>query len=293
MNKVKKVIRELRKMCTTIHPDLANRIMYFALMRKKLNIKNPKTFNEKINYLKMNVFPKDPRVAMCADKVAVVDYVRQKVGEEVLVERYNVWDSPEDIDWEKLPDSFAIKCNHGCGYNMICTDKGKLDIDESMKKLRSWIKEDFWKVSCEPHYKQITPKILCERYLGSEICDYKFYCFDGEPLYFYISQTKEGDFHSGKFAMFEKDGTFAKFQRADHTFFKLTPPAPDKLAEMLRISRKLSEDFPFVRVDLFMIDGQILFSELTFTPCSGMMPLKPVEADEWLGKLIDVNKWKV
>lgn len=288
---MKKLLRELRKICTAINPKLSNHIMYFALMKKRLNLRNPKTFNEKINYLKFNVFPKDPRVVMCSDKVAVAGYVREKIGENVLVERYGEWKHPEEIAWERLPNSFVLKCNHGCGYNIICADKSKLDKDQIIRKLNSWLNEDFWKVTCEPHYKHIPKKILCERYLGEELCDYKFFCFNGEPLYFYISKTKAGDFHQGEFAIFEKDGTYASFQRSDHKLFKEIPPKPDKLTEMIEIARKLSKDFPFVRVDLFMIEGRILFSELTFTPCSGMMPLEPKEADEWLGELIDLNKW--
>lgn len=288
---IKKALRAARKTCTAVSPRLANRLMYFALMKKRLNLKDPRTFSEKINYLKLNVFPKDPLVIQCADKVAVADYVRSKVGDHILVERYGTWERPEDIDWEKLPNSFALKCNHGCGYNIICPDKGELDEKKAAGQLRAWLREDFWKVTCEPHYRHIPKRILCEKYLGEEMCDYKFFCFDGKPLYFYVSRTKRGDFHDGEFAMFDANGDYAPFQRSDHKMFAVKPEIPEQLPEMMDIARKLSEDFPFVRVDLFVVEGKVLFSELTFTPCSGMMPLSPEEADLRLGELLDLNKY--
>lgn len=288
---ITKAIRAVRKACTAISPRLANRVMYFALMKKRLNLKDPQTFSEKINYLKLKVFPNDLLVIRCTDKVTVADYVRSKVGEHILVERYGTWEHPEDIQWEKLPNSFVLKCNHGCGYNIICPDKRDLDQDKAVKQLREWLREDFWKVTCEPHYRHIPKKILCEKFLGEEMCDYKFFCFDGEPLFFYVSRTTRGDFHDGEFAMFDCNGEYAPFQRTDHKLFEVKPEPPEQLPEMLEIARKLSEDFPFVRVDLFEVEGKILFSELTFTPCSGMMPLSPEDADMELGKMLDLNKY--
>ena len=287
----KRLLREIRKLCTTINPGIANRIMYFALMKKRLILTPPRTFSEKINYLKLHVFQKDPLVIRCTDKVAVADYVREKTGESVLVERYGVWEHPEEIPWGSLPQQFVLTCNHGCGYNIICADKSKLDKEETIRQLKRWLKEDFWKTTCEPHYRHIPPRILCERYLGEELCDYKFFCFHGEPLYFYISKTKKGDFHSGEFAMFQPNGDYAPFQRSDHRMFREKPPMPEQLDQMLEIARQLAADFPFVRVDLFFVDGKIFFSELTFTPCSGMMPLTPQEADAWLGDLLDLNSY--
>lgn len=290
--KVKRLIRRIRKISTTISPRLSNRLMYLVLMKKHLRLKDPKSFSDKINYLKLNVFPKDPLVIQCTDKVSVADYVKEKVGEHILVDRYGVWENPEDIEWEKLPESFVLKCNHGCGYNIICSDKTSIDKNKAIKQLKEWLKEDFWKTTCEPHYKHIPKKILCERYLGDEICDYKFFCFDGKPEFFYVSKTLKGDFHTGEFAMFNCDGSFAPFQRSDHKLFEKKPDLPSQLQEMFIIARKLSADFPFVRVDLFVVNDRVLFSELTFTPCAGMMPLSPVEADLWLGKLIDLEKYR-
>lgn len=289
----KKFLREIRKLCTTLHPVAANSIMYFALMKKRLNLKNPGTFNEKINWLKFNVFPKDPLVIRCSDKIAVREYIAEKNCGNLLNDLYGTWNAAENIDWEVLPDQFVLKCNHGCGYNILCTDKSKLDKKETIKQLNSWLKEPFWKVSCEPHYKQIVPQILCEKYLGRNIIDYKFFCFDGEPLFFYISQNNDGDFHDGRFAMFDTEGNYAPFQRADHKQFEEKPEIPVQLKEMLEICRCLSEDFPFVRVDLFVIDGRIYFSELTFTPCSGMMPLSPETADAELGQKLMIERYCV
>lgn len=288
----KRLLRELRKLCVTISPKWANRIMYRALMKKPLNLKQPTTFNEKINWLKLNVFPNDPLVIQCSDKVAVRDYLKSKGYSVLLNECYGVWDSTEEIDWDDLPNQLVLKCNHGCGYNIISSDKALLNKEDVFRQLNKWQKEDFWKTTCEPHYKSIPPQILCERFLGDCITDYKFFCFSGEPLYFYISKTPYGNFHAGKFAMFEADGSYAPFQRVDHKTFSKKPEISHRLPEMLKICRDLAKDFSFVRVDLFLVDEEIYFSELTFTPCAGMMPLSPESADEQLGNLLDIERYK-
>lgn len=286
-----RLLREMRKLCTALNPVAANHIMYFALMKKRLNLKKPSTFNEKINWLKFNVFPKDPVVVRCSDKIAVREYLREKNSSDLLNELYGTWNTAEEIDWDSLPNQFVLKCNHGCGYNIICADKSKFNKDKAMEQLNSWLKEDFWKVSCEPHYKQIPHQILCERYLGKNIVDYKFFCFDGKPLFFYVSQNNDGDFHDGRFAMFDLDGNYTSFQRADHKQFEEKPVLPVQLQEMIEVCGRLSADFPFVRVDLFVIEGKIYFSELTFTPCSGMMPLTPESADAELGKKLNLERY--
>ena len=283
---MKKIIRFFRKICTTISPVLSNKIMYRVRMKKKLNLKNPKTFNEKINWLKIYDYPNNELVIRCADKYLVREYLKEKKLSKYLVKLIGDWDSPDDIDFEKLPNRFVLKCNHGCGYNVICSDKSKLNLDVTRQKLLKWMKEDFGVVSSEPHYSKVKKKIICEEFLEDEILDYKFFCFKGEPKFFYIAQNIEGDFHNMQADFFYPDGNLADFSRTDHKHFEKLPVIPDNLDEMLDISRKLSRDFDFVRVDLFNVGGKIYFSELTFTPCAGFMPLSPKEKDyefgEWM-----------
>lgn len=288
----KKLIRLMRKIVSTVNVELSVKIMYRYLMKKKLNLADPKTFNEKINWLKLKVFPKDQLVIKCADKFAVRSYVEEKGCGEYLNDLIGAWDKVDDIKWEELPEKFVLKCNHGCAYNILCKDKNHFDIENAKSLLRRWMKEDFAKVSGEPHYSKIPRKIICEKFLEDEILDYKFFCFEGEPEFFYISQASEGRFDQLKADFFYINGELAEFIRTDHDHFQEKPTMPKELDKMLDVARKLSKDFVFVRVDLFNVGGKIYFSELTFTPSSGMMPLCPETADYRIGQMLDISKYK-
>ena len=289
---IKKILKIARKTIVRINPVLGCKIMYFKQMKKRLNLKNPTTFNEKINYLKLYVFPKDKKVIKCADKYKVREYLEKRGLSKNLCKLYFAWDSADEIEWKKLPKQFVLKCNHGCGYNIICKDKNKLDVEHTKNKLNKWMKEDFGKVSGEPHYNSIPKKIICEEYLGKDIMDYKFFCFNGKSEFFYISQSIDGQLNTMRANFFNLDGTKADFSRTDHLELESEPILPDNLNEMIKLAEQLSKEFPFVRVDLFNVKGKIYFSELTFTPCAGFMPFSPAEADEQIGKLIDLNKYK-
>lgn len=287
-----KLLRQMRKIVTTISPDLSNRIMYLALVKKPLRLKDPQTFNEKLNYLKLKVFPQDPLVIRCADKVAVRDYLAEKGLERYLPRSYGVWQRAEDIDWDALPEQFVLKCSHGCGYNIICRDKAKLDKAQTIKKLNGWLREDFWKVTCEPHYRTIPHRILCEEYLGDDPLDYKFFCFGGQPEVFYISQKEGGDFHSARLLLMDMEGRPTEYQRVDYARIEKTPALPQGFGEMKELAAKLAQDFPFVRVDLYNIDGRIWFSELTFTPSAGMIRLAPESGNRLLGSKLDLSQYR-
>ncbi len=285
-------LRKMRKIFTSICPKTANQIMYYVVMKKPLNLKSPHTFNEKINWLKLNAYPNDDLVVRCSDKVAVREYIKNKNYDHLLTKLYGTWDKAEDINWDELPDKFVLKCNHGSGYNILCTNKSKFDIQAATKKLNTWLKEDFWRVSCEPHYKRISKKILCEEFLENDIIDYKFFCFNGSPEFFYVSRGVAGSFRNACVVFMKPNGEYTDFQRTDHKQFDEKPQIPEQIGEMLDIAANLSEDFPFVRVDLFNVEGKIYFSELTFTPCAGMMPLTPSEADEEIGRLVDLSRYQ-
>lgn len=286
-----KILRELRKLATTVSPRLANGIMYYAMTKKKLNLKAPQTFNEKLSWLKLKVFPHDPDVVRCADKVAVREYVQSMGHGEILNTLYGTWDTAEEINWAVLPEQFVLKCNHGCGYNIVCTDKSALDQQWASAQLRKWLAEDFWKVACEPHYQAIPRKILCERYLGADLLNYKFFCFQGKAEFFYISQNVDGDFRKALLTCYTMDGQVADFWLANHQRFPVPPELPPELPRMVKLAQELAGRFPFVRVDLFVVEGKIYLSELTFTPLSGMIPFTPKETDEKLGRYIDLCRF--
>ena len=277
-----KSFREIRKLVSRLSPKLSSKIMYRVIMKKGCNLNNPQTFNEKIQWMKLNYWPNNELAIQCSDKYRVREFVKANGCGQYLNELYFSWNRAEEINWGKLPKKFVIKCNHGCAYNIICNDKSSLSEEETKKKLDKWMKEDFALVSAEPHYSKIPRKIICERHLGNDIKDYKFFCFNGEPKFFYISQ---GDLHNMKANFFYIDGRKADFKRTDHETFDKEPEMPVNLEKMLEESRKLSKQFPFVRVDWFEVDGKMYFSELTFSPCTGMMPLYPKDADYKLGQL--------
>lgn len=287
-----KLIRMVRKGFSSVDMELSSKIMYRFFVHKKLNLNPPLTFNEKICWLKLKKFPEDRMVVRCADKYEVHDYIRQKGYGNLLVNILGVWDSANDIDWDMLPNRFVLKCTHGCAYNIICTDKNLFNKKRAVKQLNHWLKEDFGLVSGEPHYSKIKRRIICEEFLEGELIDYKFYCFNGEPRFYYAAITPNGDFHNNMICdFFKPNGELADFYRLDHNRFDICPEVPDSLSQMLEIARRLSEDFVFVRVDLMNVRDNLYFSELTFTPSAGMMPLAPDDADEMIGKWLDLSEY--
>lgn len=289
---MEKLIRFTRKVVCSISPVLANKIMYMVLMNRNMNLKKPQTFNEKINWLKLYNYPENQLVIKCTDKYAVREYVESKGLSSILNDLYGVYENVSEINWDKLPNEFVLKCNHGCGYNIICDDKNKLNINKSNKNLKKWMNENFALVSCEPHYSKIDRKIICERYLGKDILDYKFFCFKGKPEFLYISRACNGSHHGLKVDFFSMEGNKMPFKRSDHDSFDTLPNMISNLEYAKKICRILSQDFEFVRVDLFEVEGKIYFSELTFSPSSGMMPIEPIEYDKKLGEMIDLNDCK-
>lgn len=270
-------------------PDEFMSKLYFKIvLGKKLNLEDPKTFNEKIQWCKLNFFPKNKTVIQCADKYAVRDYIRAKGYENTLTPLLGVWDKAEDIDWNSLPNKFVLKCNHGCAYNIICEDKDSFDKKTAIKQLNEWLDEDFGAFNIELHYSKIKHhRIIAEEFLGSCITDYKFFCFNGEPKFIYVSNDLIHD-RQAQIGFFYLDGSKMPLTRDDYTDIA-SVDLPRFFDEMLDMAKKLSEDFPFVRVDFFLANERYYFAELTFTPGAGMMPFNPEKFDlEW-GRMLDIS----
>lgn len=269
------------------------KIYYFIRFRRKLNLNKPSYFNEKLQWLKLNYYPYDENVVVGADKYKVREYVEKKGLGATLNDLIGVWNEWEELDWDSLPNQFALKGNHGQGYNIICEDKTKISEHLVKEKFSKWLSEDFSLFSGEKHYSKIEPKIIAEKYLGGDMTDYKFFCFHGEPKFFYVAKGF-GDGDNERMDFFNMDGSKAPFQRTDYPSITETEEVvlPSNLQEMIEISKVLSEDFPFVRVDLFVIENEIIFSELTFTPSGGLMKIEPEEYYKIWGDYIDLNKIK-
>jgi hypothetical protein len=274
------------------HRFVSNEAMskfYFKIVLKKdLDFETPKTFNEKLQWMKLYYYPFNETVIQCADKYAVRKFIEQKGYEKLLVPLIGHWERAEDIQWDRLPDRFVLKCNHGCAYNILCSDKDKFDKKAAEKQLNSWMNEDFGAFNIELHYSKIKPHVItCEEYLGDNITDYKFFCFNGEPKFIYVSNDLVHD-RQAQIGFFNLDGSKMDLRRDDYediTSVKL----PDFFREMLSVAEDLCSAFPFVRVDFFLANNTYYFAELTFTPSACMMPFNPDKYDlEW-GKMIDIS----
>ena len=268
--------------------ELLSKIYCKAVLGKNVDLKNPKTFNEKIQWCKLHYYPKNKTVVQCADKYAVREYIKEKGLEHTLVPLLGAWKDARDIDWDTLPEKFVLKCAHGCAYNILCPDKNKLDKEATVKQLNKWLKEDFGAFNLEWHYSQISPRmIVCEEFLGACITDYKFFCFNGEPKCIYVSNDLIHD-RQAQIGFFDLEGKKLPLKRDDYTDIEEVI-LPAFFSEMLENAKALCKEFPFVRVDFFLANDRYYFAELTFTPGAGMMPFNPDKYDlEW-GEMLDIT----
>lgn len=249
----------------------------------ELNLDTPRTFNEKIQWLK--AYYRDPLMAQCSDKIAVRDIVSNVVGSKYLVDVLGYYKDPRAIDPSLLPKKFVLKTNHASGQVIVCKDKSMVDWCKAKRTLKRWLSENFFYSSGEWIYKDIKSKIICERLLEGDIIDYKFMCFHGEPqMLFTCSERNKGL----KVTFFDMDfnqlSFIRKYPSADNV------KQPEKFNEMIGLARALAKDFPFVRVDFYENQGQVYFSELTFFPGNGMEWFEPLEWDYKLGEMLDLSK---
>ncbi|MCL2597699.1 MAG: hypothetical protein FWD66_08615 [Paludibacter sp.] len=265
----------------------AKQRFYYQMRGKKLSYHNPKTLSEKIHWLSRYWYQFNPIVIQCADKYAVRDYVKKCGYEDALVPLLGIWDKAEDIDFETLPQKFVLKCNHGSGYNIIVEDKLKLDIKQTKQKLNCWLNEKFGLNMYEFHYQNIKPKIICEKYLEFSDFDYKYYCINGKPNFILVVHSR--NFGDKSYALnsysldWEEINVLFEPKISDIAVSK-----PSKLTEMTEMAQKLSAPFPFVRTDFYYVDDKIYFSELTFTPNSGLANYLTSSYDRELGKKLEL-----
>lgn len=289
--KYQKLKFDLVSQLSMISPEKVSRIRYKNVFGTEPDLENPKTFNEKLMWLKLNTYAKDPLVSQCSDKYAVREYVEQCGLGHTLNELIGVWDRAADIEWDRLPNRFAIKCNHGCGYNLICQDKSAFDTKKAAAQLDAWMKDDFWKEYAEVHYRTIPKKIICEKYLEGKKdalpVDYKIYCFHGKPVYignFIERDIVTDDILRGYFDLDWKPSDVFRYEMQPELFER-----PKSLEQMLEYAEILAKPFPFVRVDFYEVDGKIYFGELTFTPTGCLATYYTDEAQVKLGELLHVK----
>lgn len=245
-----------------------------------LNLYKPQTFNEKLNYFKL--MPLNSFHTMLADKVLVREYIANRIGEDYLVPAFGVYASPSQIIYEKLPDSFILKTNHGSGWNMICRNQSTFDKEKATKLFNRWLSFNAYYLSREKQYKNIKPLILCEQLLEYDIYDYKFFCFEGEPKFVQVDIDR---FTNHKRAFFDMNWKQLPFSiRYEISEKKVLPP--DQLAEMIEVAKILSSDINFCRIDLYIHHNKVYFGEITLIPGGGNEPFNPQEYDQEVGKYI-------
>lgn len=272
---------------SSIIPDkLYLKTVFRLRTHKKLNLQNPKTFNEKLQWLKLN--DRKPEYTMMVDKYEVRKYIAEKIGEEYLIPLLGVWDDPDDIDFDRLPEQFVLKCNHNSGLGMcICKDKSKLDIKKVRKELEKGLKQDYYLTGREWSYKNVKRKIIAEKYMvdesGIELKDYKIFCFNGRPEYVEVDFNRHIEH---KLNPYDFDWNPLGFCDKSRNDYSANIKKPNKLEEMRQIAAVLSKGIAFLRVDFYSINDDIYVGELTLYPGSGFIMFDPPETDLKYGRLL-------
>lgn len=267
------------------------KIKYAYIFKKKLDLKNPLTFNEKLQWLKL--YNRNPIYTKLVDKYEVKKYVSDQLGEGCVAKVYGIYDNFEAINFDTLPNSFVIKCTHDSGGIIVCKDKSTLNIDEARKKINECLFRDFYSLGREWPYKNVPKRILIEEYLSDEsdmeLKDYKIYCFNGKAKYIHLDYDRFKNHHRNMYDCDwnQIDLTYTYESDKTRSFAK-----PERLEEMLACAEKLSLDIPFVRCDFYHLKDRIVFGEMTFFPESGFGSFNPEEYNLAWGGLIDLNSIK-
>lgn len=288
MNKISKWINiKVAYLGFKYTPKIFIKIVYKIKMKRKLNLDNPSTLSDKMNYL--NLYDKNKFASICADKFEVREYVKNNGYENYLVRLLKVYDSVDEIDFNSLPNKFAMKCNHGCGYNIICTNKELLDINMAKNKLRKWIKEKYGYRGGEYHYNDIKPKIIVEEYiegLDNEKLpiDYKIHCFNGKPIFTLCCFNREKEL---KLAVYDLEWNKVD-AITDKYRSEIDIKKPNDYETMISIASKLSKPFKIIRIDFYELNGNALLGELTYTPAAGRPNYFKEEFDSIMGDFVEI-----
>lgn len=276
-----------RKMLNWLPDKIFLKAAFLARFGRKLDLNNPKTFNEKMQWMKL--YNRKPEYTMMVDKYKVRNYIAEQLGEEYLIPLLGVWDNPDEIDFDTLPNQFVLKCNHNSGLGMcICKDKSKLDIQSVKEELRKGLAQDYYLTGREWPYKNVPRKIICEKYMTDEtkgdLKDYKFYCFNGKVkmLGIYSDRNKKcptkADYFDENYQWIDMIWGYDRAEKK--------PEKPAKFMEMIEVSEKLSTGLTAVRVDLYQCGEKIYFGEMTFFDGSGFEAIEPIEWDYEMGSWI-------
>lgn len=289
-NKFKRMIYlPFRNVVKFFFPILYVKIQYKYITHHHLNLKNPTRYTEKLQYLRLFTYPKNKEVSRCAGRVSVRDYVKGKGFGNTLIPVLGVFDSFNDIDFTKLPNQFVMKCSHACAFNKIILDKSKIDLMLLRKTFTKWLKTDYGKKTLERHYSPIKPQIIIEKYIGDLDLptEYKIHVFNGKAKSLYVVTGRGKDIrYTNKYIDWTPfDGSqFNGWKKSD-----VEIAMPENFDQMVNMAEILASPFPFVRVDLYNVNGNIYFGEMTFTPAKGTLILDDDKCDFEIGKWLQIN----
>lgn len=290
-----KIYKSLSRAQANMRKDMSDeeylRLRYRQAFGKELNLNNPQTFNEKIQWLKLH--DRKPIYTTMVDKYLAKEYIAERVGAEYIIPTLGRWDRFEDIDFDQLPDRFVLKCNHDCGSVFICKDKKTFDFAGVGKKISAALKENYYLATREWPYKDVKPCILAEEYMEDsathELRDYKFFCFDGVVRALFIASDRQAEGEDTKFDFFDADFNHLSFSNG-HPNANPMPEKPKAFETMKRLAAILSRGIPLLRVDFYEVDGRPYVGELTFSHWNGMVPFTPEEWDYKFGEWITLPK---
>ncbi|MFQ6879528.1 MAG: ATP-grasp fold amidoligase family protein [Oscillospiraceae bacterium] len=285
-------VKKLKYMLKILPDPIYLKIYYFFRLKKLLNIKTPKSFNEKLQWLKLN--DRNPLYTVMVDKVKAKKYVADIIGEEYIIPTLGVWDSPDKIDLNQLPEQFVLKCNHGSGDVFVCKNKAEFNFEHVKKKLRKLLKEDYYLIGREWPYKNVSRKIIAEKYMEdkntAELCDYKFFCFNEVPKYCQVICNRSTNETIDFFDMEWNHQEFTGLSLPNKPFSNNPISIPIQFEKMKEFASILAKDIPFVRIDFYEVNGDLYFGEITLYPAGGFGVFTP---DEWnlkLGEYINLSE---
>lgn len=284
-------MQKFPKLYAAFSDELYLKLKFCVRMKKRLNLKAPQTFNEKLQWLK--IYDHKPAYTTMVDKYAAKKYVAEKIGEELIIPTLGVWDKFDDIDFDKLPDKFVLKCTHDSGGLVICKDKGTLDISDARKRINRSLQNDYYLYGREWPYKDVPRKIIAEKYMEDntfhELRDYKFFCFNGVADCVMVCLGRSTG--NTKFYFYDKEWKLCRYNILGKSIIgNGDVEKPDNISDMFAIAEKLSQGIPFSRIDLYNVNQKIYFGEITFFPDSGFDSNLLPETDIYFGSKIHLKE---
>ena len=290
-NKFKRALAvPFRGIIKVISPTLFVKLQYKYITHHKLNLSNPVRYTEKLQYLRLYTYPRNPLVTKSASRDGAREYLKELGLEELLIPIYGIYDSFNEIDFDKLPDQFVMKCTHACAFNKIVLNKNELDINGTRKQFNKWLRTNYGNKTLERHYSPIKPRIIIEKYIGELDAlpvEYKIHVFNGVARSMYVVTGRRKDIRYNNYYIDWTPFDGSQFNGWKKTDYELEQPK--NWGEMVKIAEKLGEKFQFVRVDLYNINGKIYFSEMTFTPAKGTLILDDDKCDFEMGEWLKIN----